>query len=195
MKKIVKLLFFTAVSCALASPSFSQEKPDNFNSLGADMKKVIRDYPHQFASLKGEPIEENPQSTSYDCTFKVSGAENSSITVYSASNKNICSWQALMLTTDDFEQAKKKFRSLYNRFNNLTVKMDYGETFYLKGKYITPVEERNFTSTIMSFQDADQITSKMKVEISMQYELLEWKVSVLVYEREKEDTEQGEAVE
>jgi hypothetical protein len=31
---------------------------------------------------------------------------------------------------------------------------------------------------------------KMKVEVSMQFEFPEWKVLVLVYEKEREDTEQ-----
>ncbi len=34
-------------------------------------------------------------------------------------------------------------------------------------------------------------TEKLKVELSMQYELLEWKLKVLVYEKEREDNERG----
>ena len=73
--------------------------------------------------------------------------------------------------------------------------MDYGVTFYLKGKYIEPVEERNFTSALLSFELPDQITRKMKLEVSMQYELMEWKVKVMIYERDREDAEQGEVAE
>jgi hypothetical protein len=97
-----------------------------------------------------------------------------------------------MLTTENFEEAKKKFRSLFSMFNHMAVKMDYGDTFYLSGKYDEPTEEKNFASTILTFEKADQLTRKMKLEVSMQYEMLEWKVRVLIYEKEREDNERGE---
>ena len=195
MKKTVKSLLLIIVISTLAYSSYSQLRLPLANALASDIRKIIRDYPHQFNSLQGSIIEENPQTISYDCTFKVAGAESSSITRYSANNKKIYSWQALMLTTDDFETAKKKFRALYSQFNQLGVKMDYGETFYLGGKYEMPVEEKKFNSIIMMFENPDQNTYKMKLEISMQYELLEWKVRVIIYEHERDDDEQGETVE
>ena len=195
MKKTVKSLLLSFVICTLVSSAYSQLRLPLANALASDIRKIIRDYPHQFNSLQGSIIEENPQTISYDCTFKVTGAETSSITKYSANNKKIYSWQALMLTTDDFENAKTKFRALYSQFNQLGVKMDYGETFYLGGKYETPVEEKKFNSVILMFENPDQNTYKMKLEISMQYELLEWKVMVIIYEHERDDDEQGDTVE
>ena len=165
MKKTVKSLLLIIVICTLVSSAYSQLRLPLANALASDIRKIIRDYPHQFSSLQGNIIEENPQTISYDCTFKVTGAEISSITKYSANNKKIYSWQALMLTTDDFETAKKKFRALYLQFNQLGVKMDYGETFYLGGKYEQPVEEKKFSSVILMFENPDMNTYKMKLEI------------------------------
>ena len=62
----------------------------------------------------GELIIQNPQSADYQCNFKLSGAEESIITRYSG-KKNSVSWHALMLTTESFAEAKKKFSSLYNQ--------------------------------------------------------------------------------
>jgi hypothetical protein len=192
MKKIVKTLCFIVFSFLFSSSSFAQLKIPVANAFAADMKKVIREYPHQFTALQGEVIEENPQTVNYSCTVEVAGAEQATITKYSSGlQKQVYSWQALMLTTESFEEAKKKFRSLYTQFNNMAVKMDYGVTFYLKGKYEEPVEEKNFTSSILSFENSDQITHKMKVEIAMQYELMEWKVRVLIYDHERNDDERG----
>lgn len=195
MKRIVKTLFFTGLFIALTVPSFSQIRIPGANPLSSDMKKVIREYPRHFESLQGNVLEENPQSVNYACNFKVSGAESATITRYSSKANDVFSWQATMLTTEDFAEAKKKFHSLFNALNNLGVKMDYGETFYLNGKYEAPTEEMKFTSVVMAFQNADRITQKMKLEISMQYEMLEWKVRVLIYEKEREDDEQGETIE
>lgn len=195
VKRIVKSLFFSGLFIALSIPSISQVRIPGADPVSNDLKKVIREYPHHFASIQGDILEENPQSVSYACKIEVKGAESSSITRYSSKANDVFSWQALMLTTEDFDQARKKFRSLFASLNNLAVKMDYGDTFYLNGKYENPTEEMKFASVVMTFQKADRITQKMKLEISMQYEMLEWKVRVLIYEKEREDNEQGETVE
>ena len=195
VKKIVKPLFLGLCLLALSTVTFSQNKLPIANDFAADLRRVIREYPHHFTKLQGEIIDEKPQSVDYACTFKLNGEESSAITRYSANNKEVYSWQALMLTTDDFEEAKKKYRTLFTRLNHLPVKMDYGVTFYLKGKYAEPVEEKNFSSSVLTFELADRITSKMRLEVSMQYELMEWKVRLLIYEREREDTESGDLME
>jgi len=183
------------LSMALSVPSYSQIRIPGADPLSADMKKIIREYPHHFQRMLGNVIEENPQSVNYSCSFEVNGAESSSITRYSSKANDVFSWQALMLTTEDFEAAKRKFRSLFNSLNNLAVKMDYGETFYLNGNYVSPTEEKKFASIPMAFEKADRITQRMKLEISLQYEMLEWKVRVLIYEKDREDDEQGETIE
>lgn len=195
MKKTVKFLLLLFVTSTFADLSIAQFRLPGANALAADLRKVIREYPHQFTNLRGDVIEENPQSTSYDCTFKVSGAETSSIIRYSANNRKVYSWEALMLTTDEFEKAKQKFQALYRQFNQLGVKMDYGETFYLGGKYVQPVEEKKFNIITLQFENPDRNTYKMRLEISMQYEMLEWKVRVLIYEHQRDDDGQGDIVE
>jgi hypothetical protein len=195
MKRFVKFLLLGTAISAHSNQTHAQLRLPLANALAADIRTIIRDYPHQFSALQGDVIEENPQTVLYSCNFKVAGASNSSITKYSANNKKVYSWEALMLTTDDFDEAKKKFRALYLQFNQLGVKMDYGQTFYLGGKYEAPVEEKKFNSVILRFENPDQNTYKMRLEISMLYELLEWNVRVMIYEHERDDDEQGETVE
>jgi alpha-N-acetylglucosamine transferase len=142
----------------------------------------------------GEMVAEHTQSTDYQCNFNVNGAEESIITRYSA-KKEVCSWQALMLTTDNFEKAKQKFKSLYSQLNNLSVNTGKAN-FRLKGVYESPEEKKKFTSVLFSFEPANESFKKLKVEISMQYiEPMEWKVKVLVYDRERDDVERGKTVE
>jgi len=127
MKKSVKTLAFITIAAFLSITTAAQLKLPVVNGIGPDIKKVIQDYPNQFSNIKGEVINQNPQSTDYACNVKVNGAEEVSITQYSANKKYpITSWQAVMLTTDDFEDAKKKFKSLFNQLNNLSAKMEKG---------------------------------------------------------------------
>lgn len=180
-------LFFNSVSAQLKLPGIN-------NGIAHDIKKVIEDYPNRFIHLMGEMVAEHTQSTDYECNFNVNGAEESIITRYSA-KKEVCSWQALMLTTDDFEKAKQKFKSLYNQLNNLSVNNNKA-SFRLRGAYESPDEAKKFTSILFSFEPTNESLKKLKVEVSIQYiEPMEWKVKVLVYDREREDVERGKTVE
>lgn len=196
MKKSVKTLAFITIITIAVLSSFSsraQLKLPVANGIGPDIKKVLQDYPNRFHNLMGEVIVTNPQSVDYACNFKVNGAEEASVTKYSSANKyDIVSWQAVMLTTEAFDEAKKKFKSLFSQLNNLSAKLEEGVYLRLKGKYEEPVEQMKFTSVIFDIDNGSTTLKKLKVELTMQYELLEWKVKVLVYEKEREDNERGE---
>lgn len=195
MKKSVKTLALLTISFLLFNFSNAQLKLPSINGIGRDIKKVIEDYPDRFANLLGELIVQNPQSADYQCNFKVSGAEETTITRYSSKNNNVYSWQSLMLTTESFEKARQKFKILYNQLNNLEVNPGGSGSFHLIGTYETPAEEKKFASVLFSLKSADEAIKKLKVEISLQYEMMEWKVSVLVYDREREDHESGKSEE
>lgn len=160
------------------------------NDFVADIKKVIQDHSNHFQNIIGEQIVENPQSTDYQCKLKIEGAEECFITKYSSGAREMYSWQALMLTTENFNEAKRKFRFLFDKFNNLVI-----VSSRLKGTYETPVEEKKFTSVIFTVSPEDEATRKLKVEIVMENEGMDWKVRVLVYDREREDNEKGKIVE
>lgn len=195
MKKSVKPLVFITILTLFYNTAGAQIKIPVINGIGNDVKKVIEDYPSRFINLVGEVIVENTQSTEYYCNFKVNGAEETSITRYSA-KKEVCSWQALMLTTENFEKAKQKFKSLYNQLNNLSADIGNAKNMHLKGMYETPAEEKKFASVLFSFKPASDLIKKLKVEILMEYvEPMEWKVKVLVYDRDREDNEKGKTIE
>jgi hypothetical protein len=189
----VKTLRLFTIFLLIQSSSTAQLKPTKSSGdLATDLKKVILDYPNHFQNIIGETIIENPQSTDYRCTLQVEGAEECYITKYSTSEEErpIYSWQALMLTTENFADAKRKFRSLYEQFNSMMI-----GTSHLKGTYEAPAEEKKFTNVIFSFVPSEESSRKMKIEVVMENEGMEWKVRIQVYEREREDEEKGGIVE
>ncbi len=161
------------------------------SQLAADIKTIIKDYPNNFHNLTGELLKEHPQSSDYQCTAPVHGAEENFITRYSA-KKEKCSWQALMLTTESFDKARQKFKSLYNQLNNLSADAGGTTTVRFRGKYEQPQEEKKFTTVIFSPDPAAGYAAKLKMEISMQFHApMEWQVWVMLYNSEKEDEERG----
>ncbi len=196
MKKAVKTLALSTILFFQFNFAEAQLKLNPLNNaVGNDLKKVIEDYPSRFVNLMDELIVENPQSTEYKCRIKVNGEEESSITRYSSRSNTSYSWQAVMLTTESFEKAKQKFKTLFNQLNNLSVNPGGTRTYHLKGNYEAPVESMKFASVIFSFSPDDENIMKLKAEVSLQYELTEWKVKLLVYDREREDEERGKTVE
>lgn len=191
MKNSVKPLVLLTIISLFCITTSAQLKLPLANSIANDVKKVIEDYPNRFINLMGEIITQHQQSTDYQCNFKVNGAEEAFVTRYS-SKKEVCSWEALMLTTESFEKARQKFKSLYNQLHNMSVKL--GETSYrLKGQYNAPEESKKFTEILFSSEPANGVSKKLRIEISMQYiEPMEWKVKILVYDREREDDERGQ---
>ena len=195
MTKSVKSLVLITIVSLFLNAATAQLRLPAINGVGNDVKKVIEDYPNRFINLMGEVLTENNQTTDYQCNFKVNGAEEAIITRYSA-KKEICSWEAVMLTTENFDKAKQKFKALFNQLNNLAVNAGTDRNFHLKGKYETPDESIKFTSVVFSFEPEREATQKMKVEIAMQYYApMEWKVKVLVYDKEREDEERGKTKE
>lgn len=186
----VKTLAAITISFLLSYSTFSQVRLNSAASISADVKKVVEDFPNNLANLIGETIINNPQSTDYRCNFEVTGAEESTITRYASGSKPVMSWQAVMLTTEDFEVAKKEFRRLFTQLNSLPI-----GSSRLKGNFEAPSEGADFASVVFTFVPAEEWLKRIRVEIVMEALMMDWKVKVLVYDRSREDNERGPVVE
>jgi hypothetical protein len=190
MPKAVKSLVFITITVLLSLSINAQLKLPSLSATANDIKKVIENYPDGFASISGDLIVQNEQSADYQCTLKVNGAEESFITKYPA-KRNISNWQAVMLTTESFEKAKQKFKSLYNQLNNLTVSIAQ-KNYKIKGDNTAPSEELKFSSAVFSLTPQQEAVNKLRVEVIIQFaEPMVWKVRLLVYDKEREDNEKG----
>ena len=185
MKPIVKTLALLTIFFLSATIAMAQIlKPAPANSIAAYVQRVIDDYPNHFNNIIGEVIIQNPQSTDYQCNFKVNGAEECTITKYSSEKYQVLSWQALMLTTEDFNKAKQLFRSSYNELNTVTT-----ASMQLKGTYEAPSEDKKFTAILFSLRPVTESFKKLKVELVMESQGMDWKIKVLVYDLDQEKGE------
>jgi len=158
------------------------------------LEKVISDFPKEFASLKGEVIATNPQSVEYESLLNFKSAEKNIIIQYSGVQP-IYSWQAQMSTIEDFETAAKKYKTLYSQLKNMNIKLNRDYDYSLSGEFDKPEESKKFSSTVFQLLPNSSNLPKVKVELSLQYELLEWKIYLMVYQKEKEDSERGKVKE
>jgi len=173
----------------MATTASSQLKLPINNAFRSDIQKVVEAFPHQFSPIRGDVIMENPQTVEYASTVKPGGAQEAMVVKYSSLLKPVYSWQAVMLATEDYEEAVKKYKWLFNQLKGMNVKY-VADLYTLRGIYETPDESRKFTTSILTPANPPMALKKLKVEVSMQFEFPEWKVLVLVYEKEREDTDQ-----
>ena len=163
------------------------------NSLQTDIAKVISDYPNGYKNIIGEQIIENPQSIEFECLVKVKDAIKCKLIKYSSNVKDIYSWEADMIKTDDFEVASKKFRELYNSLQHLSVNI-HGSTAVFKGDYIKPSEAIKFTTIVLDAADKTPELKKLKIALILETDMLDWVIKIKVYEQEREDREKGPAI-
>ncbi len=185
MKTIVTSLAFIAIAAtSLAQSAFS-------NNTSAGLEKVLQDYPNRFKNIKGEVIVENPQTTEYHSTIEIPGASSCIVTRYSSSNNDVYSWACTLIKTEDFNEAKNKFREIYGQIKNSIIKIQGEKPFILNGQYEAPNQGKKFTTIIFDLLPAVGEMKKVKIDLSLQYEITDWKVSLSVYDRNRSDNEPG----
>jgi hypothetical protein len=188
MKK-TRFLFAAVVLLAFFCRVQAQENASANTTFRTDLQNVIRGYFNHFQNETGEELISNPQSIEYASLIKIAGAQNCVITKYSSRKKEVYSFNAVMLETDDFEVVKKQFKNLFNAFNNTPVRLSPNHSFQLKGVYESPEEEKGFTSIIFKPMPADESVRHLQVELSLEAELMQWKIKVSVYEKDRKDDE------
>lgn len=181
MKGLTVFLLLTIPNTVFAQGAFT-------NHTHSALQKVINDYPNNFRNIKGNLINEDPQSTDYSSTVQIPGSINTVITRYNASeNKEIYSWKCLLLESEDFEVVSQKYKDLFNQIKNSIIKIDGEKPFILNGTYEVPTEEKRFATSAFYLLPATGDMKKLKVELSLQYYVTEWKVALLVYDQEVEE--------
>jgi len=188
---LMKYLQLTLV-CILFNvlPAFAQFRVLVSHSLRIDIQKVVAEYAEDFKNIRGEILNQNPQTIEYASNLKLNDAQECSITRYSSGSKPIYSWQALMFASEEYDLAANKYKWLFNQLKGMNVYY-IRDQYTLKGHYEEPDESKKFSTTTFTLQSPPTPLKKLKIEIAMQFEFPEWKVNLLVYEKEKEDDERG----
>jgi hypothetical protein len=195
LKKITSILLVILFIFTATKSNAQLKIPGTTSAFASDMEKVVKDFPNNFKNIIGELILENPQSADYSSKIIPAGALDCNITRYSSAKKIVTSWQALMFVSDDFGPAEKKFRSMYNQLNGLSVKFENGTSYKFNGDYEKPTENKRFFNVVLSPSTNDVTLKHLKLELIMAYEMMEWKINVLVYESERDDNERGRVIE
>lgn len=184
MKKLCLLILLIATITATAQHKLPPLKIPS--SIKTDIEKVTRDYYDQFFNIKGEKISETESTIEYNSKVKPQGALESTITQIK-SIQNVYSWQATMLNAEDYETAVTKYKQIYHELNNANFVMHDNKIWKFKGIYDTPDEGRGFASSILEPDVNEKYLKKLKIEVALNYNISDWSVRILVYEKEADE--------
>ncbi len=161
------------------------------NKTNAALEKVIQDYPNKFKNIKGEVVVENPQTTEYRSIVQIPGSSSCIVTRYNSSKNDVYSWSCVVFESDDFDLAKNKFKEIFSQIKNSIVKVGGEKPYILTGQYANPSEEKKFTTVFFELLPSIGDMKKVKIDLSLQYIITGWKISLSVYDRDRKDEEQG----
>ena len=164
------------------------------SSLRSDFQKIMAEYPEHFEGIRGDVINQNPQTIEYASQLKLADAEECIITKYSSGAKPVYSWQALILTSENFEAAYKKYKWVFNQLKGMNIYY-VRDQYTLRGNFEEADESRKFTNSVLAPVSPPEPLKKLKIDVALEFEFPEWKVKLLVYEKEREDNERGEVEE
>ena len=162
------------------------------NSLQTDIAKVISDYPNGFRNISGDQLMGNPQTTEFESRVEIKDAK-CRVIKYSSNIKEIYSWEAEMLKTEDFEEASKKFRSFYNSLQHFSVNIN-GMNVVFKGEYVKPSESIKFTTVVFDASDKNEELKNLKIALVLETEMLDWVIKILVYDKQRDDKDRGPVI-
>lgn len=192
MKKFFILSFIFSNFHVIAQNKLTTLKTSN--SIKPDIEKVARDYYDHFNNIKGKKIVETVSTIEYQSKIIPEGALESTITEIKSLH-NVYSWQATMLTTDDYEKAVEKYKHIYRQLNGANFLMDDNKSWKFKGDYDAPDENRAFASSVLEPDVSEPVLQRLKVEVALNYTMPEWTVKIMVYEKiPDEDIRPSESV-
>ena len=154
------------------------------NNTNAALQEVIRDYPNHFRNIRGELIERDAQAANFHSKIQVPGSLATFITEYYSEPKPVASWTCILFIHEEFAVSRQKFRDLYNQIRNTIVKLEGQKPFIVNGTYEQPVEQKKFTTIEFQLLAAPEEFKKIRVELRMQHEVTEWKISLVIYDVE-----------
>jgi len=185
----MKSASFTITLLAIVANSFAQGVFSNKTNTA--LEKVIQDYPNRFKNIKGAVLIENPQSTEYNSTVQIPGSNSCIVTRYNSQKNDAYSWNCAVFENEDFAVVKNKFKELFGQIKNSIVKIGGGRPFILTGQYVDPDEAKKFTTILFELLPSAGEMKNLKIDLSIEYVITGWKISLSVYDRESKDGEQN----
>jgi hypothetical protein len=177
---------FAAIVCLLLSTTGVQSQLfiQKDGAVLSAIEKVLAALPGQLQPITGPLINNNPQSREYESKVLLPGSVSNYVVQYASvdNKKTIAAWHSIVMETEAFAAASKKFKWLYHQIKSGVYKCS-GKSLRLTAPYESPKEEISFTSIV--FEEPGKKGTE-RIELSMQYAITNWTIKLTVYNQDRE---------
>jgi len=148
---------------------------------------VLRDFPNNLRNITGELMLAQGEFENYASVLALPESQHCIITHFHSTRDTTVSWQAAMLTTDDFGKADHAYRELYRKLQQCYIQLVDGTIVYLKGTWAPAKENASFTTSTLRLTVDDQRYKEVRVELELVYQLAEWGVNINIFSKKPDD--------
>jgi hypothetical protein len=148
---------------------------------------VLRDFPNNLRNITGELVLAQGEFENYASVLALPESQHCIITRWHSTQDTTVSWQAAMLTTDNFGKADRTYRELYQKLQQCYIQLADGTIVYLKGTWEPAKEGASFTTSTLRVAVDDQRYKDVRVELELVYQLAEWGVNINIFSKKPDD--------
>jgi len=142
------------------------------------VETILGDFPHNYKHITGDLVLAQGEWEHYASTITLPGAISCIVGRYHSVLDTTASWQALMFSSEEFNEAATVYKQLFHQLNACKVKMVDGSVYYLDGKLETATEAMDFVTSTFKVKTGDERYRLFKVELELLYQLNEWVVNI-----------------
>ncbi|WP_127124641.1 hypothetical protein [Pseudoflavitalea rhizosphaerae] len=189
MKKISTLLVAVmAIVTAHAQLSLFKKDPAN-PGFGKAVEQILGDFPYNYKHLTGDLVLREGELSQFASTVNLPGSQSCVIAHYHSGLDTTASYQGFMYKAEEFEDAAKEYRRLFNQLKGCKLRMVDGSAYFLDGEYEAPAEEKDFCISMLKIHTADDRYKLFKVELEMLYKIDHFVVNINFITRKKDEDE------
>lgn len=176
------IMTFT-VAVGLSYACYAQQSP----SFPSVIDAVLRDFPNNLRNITGELVLAQGEFENYASVLALPESQHCTITRWHSTRDTTVSWQAAMLTTDNFGKADHAYQELYRKLQQCYIQLTDGTVVYLKGNWEPARESASFTTSTLRVELDDQRYKEVRIELELVYQLAEWGVNINIFSKKPDD--------
>jgi hypothetical protein len=163
----------------------------NSHTAFADsLNKIVNDYPNNFKNIQGVLLPQEIDADAYQSVAGLPGASNCIIKRYHSLVDNSASWQAVLYNGDNFEAARKAYKSIFTQVKKTNIKTTGNHIASFAGELQTVEENMRFAVSSLRLKATDEVFAQFAADIELVGNYDGWQVHLNIY-RKKKDTEGG----
>lgn len=156
------------------------------NETHTALQAVIDDFPNHLVNIRGDLVRNDVQTADYASRVSIPGALSTVITRYTSSgDTDLYGWKTQLAGSAEFAEAADRYRTIYRELKNSIIKIDGEKPFILNGAYEVPSEAKRFMVSNFYLLPPSEVLKDLRIELSLEYVLTEWKVYLQLYEQEE----------